>query len=55
MDNLKKETNFEINQVINQSYKYGFITDIEKEDFPIGIDEKIVELISIKKKNLNFY
>ena len=50
MDELKKETNFEINQVINQSYKYGFITDIEKEDFPCGIDENIVKLISQKKK-----
>jgi len=54
MDDLKKETSFEINQVINQSYKYGFVTDIEKEAFPTGINEDIVKLISTKKKEPQF-
>ena len=54
MDDLKKETNFEINQVINKSYKYGFVTNIEKEDFPSGIDENIVKLISTKKNEPKF-
>jgi hypothetical protein len=31
--------NLEINQVINQPYKYGFETQIEKEEFPIGMNE----------------
>ena len=54
MDDLKKETNFEINQVINKSYKYGFVTNIEKEDFPSGINKNIVELISTKKNEPKF-
>jgi Fe-S cluster assembly protein SufB len=40
----------EIEEVMNQSYKYGFITDIETEKFEVGISEEIVKLIS-KKKN----
>ena len=31
------------------SYKYGFHTDIEMEEFPKGLDEKIVGLISAKR------
>jgi Fe-S cluster assembly protein SufB len=34
----------------NSSYKYGFVTEIEKESFPCGINETIVEAISEKKK-----
>lgn len=30
-------------------YKYGFTTDIETEDFPKGLSEEIVRLISAKK------
>lgn len=32
-----------------QEYKYGFTTDIEVEDFPKGLNEDIVRLISSKK------
>lgn len=35
---------------INEDYKYGFYTDIETEEFPKGLNEKVVRLIS-KKKN----
>ena len=35
---------------MNRDYKYGFVTDIETEDFPEGISEEIVELISSKKE-----
>ncbi|MFA9290472.1 MAG: Fe-S cluster assembly protein SufB [Solirubrobacteraceae bacterium] len=34
----------------NNDYEYGFETILEYEDFPIGLDESIVKLIS-KKKN----
>ena len=34
MSDKKEQTNFEIKQVINQPYKYGFQTTIEKEEFP---------------------
>ncbi|OUR96985.1 Fe-S cluster assembly protein SufB [Halobacteriovorax marinus] len=36
-------------EIINDEYKYGFYTDIETEEFPKGLDENIVRLISAKK------
>jgi Fe-S cluster assembly protein SufB len=54
MNDLKKQTNFEINQVINTPYKYGFQTLIEKEEFPYGINEEIIKLLSSKKKEPEF-
>ena len=50
MNETKNQTTFEINQVINQPYKYGFQTNIEKEKFPVGLSSEIVELLSEKKK-----
>jgi Fe-S cluster assembly protein SufB len=50
MDPIKNKQNFEIQEVFNQPYKYGFSTKIETEQFPKGINESIIELISIKKK-----
>ena len=43
MNDKKNQTNFEINQVINQPYKYGFTTKIETEKFPSGINEEIIK------------
>ncbi|NUN10262.1 MAG: Fe-S cluster assembly protein SufB [Ignavibacteriaceae bacterium] len=43
------ETN-EIEKLANQEYKYGFVTDIETESAPKGLNEDIIALIS-KKKN----
>ena len=54
MNEKKNQTNFEINQVINQPYKYGFETKIEKEKFPVGINEEIINLISDNKKEPKF-
>jgi Fe-S cluster assembly protein SufB len=54
MNDTKKKTNLEINQVINQPYKYGFETKIEKEEFPIGMNEDILKLLSEKKKEPPF-
>src|ERR1700681_3259535 len=38
-----------IEQLANQEYKYGFVTDIESDVAPPGINEDIVRLISAKK------
>jgi len=38
-----------VKQLVHQPYKYGFKTDVQTEDFPKGLDENIVELISKKK------
>ena len=37
-----------------QPYKYGFVTDIESEDVPLGLNEDIVRLISRKKEEPAF-
>jgi Fe-S cluster assembly protein SufB len=54
MNENKIQTNFEIKQVLNEPYKYGFNTNIETESFPIGLDEKIIKLISEKKSEPPF-
>lgn len=54
MSDLKNKTDFKINQVISQPYKYGFSTKIETEKFPPGLDEQIINLISEIKKEPEF-
>jgi Fe-S cluster assembly protein SufB len=49
MENQKTKTSFELTQVINTPYKYGFQTNVENENFPKGINEEIIKLISITK------
>lgn len=39
-----------ITDIKDKDYKYGFVSDIEIEEFPRGINEEIVKLIS-KRKN----
>lgn len=36
--------------ILNNEYKYGFYTDIETEEFPKGLNEGIVRMISAKKQ-----
>lgn len=38
-----------LESMIGEEYKYGFTTDVEYEEFPKGIDEDVVRLISEKK------
>ena len=38
-----------IEQLASQEYKYGFVTDIEAEAVPAGLNEDIIRLISQKK------
>lgn len=49
-----KILNTNITNLVNQPYKYGFYTKIEKEIIEKGINKKIIELISKKKKEPNF-
>ena len=39
-----------IEGLVQQEYKYGFVTDVETESAPPGLDENIIRLISNKKK-----
>src|SRR3954447_702663 len=43
-------SNQTIEQIANQDYKYGFVTDIEADQAPPGLDEDIIRLISSKKE-----
>ena len=43
-------------QIIDESgdkYKYGFVTDINAETAPIGLNADIIRLISAKKMSPN--
>lgn len=40
--------------LVNQPYKYGFITDVESDTLPPGINEDVVRLISAKKEEPEF-
>ena len=39
----------DIEQLANQDYKYGFVTDVDAETVPPGLNEEIVRTISAKK------
>ena len=54
MTETKNQTNLELKKVLTEPYKYGFQTDIEKEEFPTGINEEIIKLLSKKKKEPAF-
>src|ERR1700686_2270947 len=43
------ESNAEFRAMADQKYKYGFVTDIESETAPRGLDEDTVRFISQKK------
>src|SRR6201997_3737044 len=43
-----------IEQLANQEYKYGFVTEIETDSAPRGLSEDIIRLISQKKNEPEF-
>ncbi len=43
-----------VKTLVNQPYKYGFITDIESDTIPKGLSEDVVRLISLKKNEPEF-
>lgn len=38
-----------LDRLVNEPYKYGFRTNVESDDFPRGLSEYLVDLISLKK------
>ena len=44
-----KTQNETIEKFTSQDYQYGFVTDIEQDTIPPGIDENVVRFISNKK------
>lgn len=43
-----------VQSLVNQPYKYGFVTQIETETIPRGLNEDIIRLISAKKNEPEF-
>ena len=39
-----------VEQLANRDYKYGFVTDIEADQIPSGLNEDIIRMISAKKE-----
>nr|YP_010338565.1 cysteine desulfurase activator complex subunit SufB [Rhodaphanes brevistipitata]UNJ18515.1 cysteine desulfurase activator complex subunit SufB [Rhodaphanes brevistipitata] len=51
---LMTNPNKSLNKIINEPYKYGFSTNIESEEFPRGLNENTIRLISSKKNEPAF-
>ena len=49
-----KVLNKNITNLVNQTYQYGFSTNIEKDIIEKGLNEKTIRLISKKKKETDF-
>ena len=43
-----------VETLVNQQYQYGFVTDIESDVTPKGLNEDVIRLISAKKKEPAF-
>lgn len=43
-----------VKSLVNQPYKYGFVTDIESDTLPPGLSEDVIRLISAKKNEPEF-
>src|SRR3954452_18005992 len=43
-----------IEELANREYKYGFVTDVESDTLPRGLNEDIVRTISAKKHEPDF-
>ena len=39
-----------LDEVTNSEYKYGFVTDVETEMIPKGLNEDVIRMISKKKE-----
>jgi Fe-S cluster assembly protein SufB len=44
----------DINELVNRSYRHGFVSDIDADTVPPGLDEDVVRLISRKKQEPQF-
>ncbi len=47
-------TQQDVEQLLKREYKHGFVTDIEQDTIPPGLDEDVVRFISAKKKEPDF-
>jgi Fe-S cluster assembly protein SufB len=47
-------TNDLINDTVAQAYKHGFVTDIDSDTLPPGLNEDVIRIISAKKQEPDF-
>ncbi len=47
-------SNSELTALFNRGYQHGFVTDIESDTAPPGLDESVVRMISAKKREPQF-
>jgi len=50
----KDKSSLDVQKLLSQPYKYGFTTNVEVEDFPKVINENVIKMISLKKKEPQF-
>eukprot|EP01035_Chromulina_nebulosa_P024257 gene24257-31533_t len=48
---LKQGSELAFEEILNRPYLYGFQTFVEKEEFPFGLSEQTIELLSEKKED----
>ena len=48
------DTNQDLDAIVGQKYRHGFVTDIESDTVPPGLDEDVIRLISRKKGEPQF-
>jgi Fe-S cluster assembly protein SufB len=46
--------NSEFEQLVNRGYAHGFVTDIDSDTIPPGLNEDVIRMISAKKKEPEF-
>lgn len=54
MIDQKDQSSSDVQKLLSQPYKYGFTTNVQVEEFPKGINEEIIKLISLKKEEPEF-
>ena len=43
-------SNLEIQEIARQEYKYGFVSDVEADQFAPGLNEDVIRALSAKKE-----
>ena len=46
MEKLQSKRNSHLEQLVSQPYKYGFETEIDNDRLPVGLNERILNLLS---------
>ena len=54
-ETIEKTKNQAVKEVADQDYKYGFVTNVQSDIVPEGLNEDIITLISQKKRRTLFY